>query len=265
MSEIRHNYGETDRMARRLMQHAERLHGAAGPHSGNAHKRLLKHHGQDPLASAVANGSTKILDVIRKAESQLQEHLQNMAKGLQQTSKNHEQNDKNLEDALKKILRLDSKADGVRKAQGPEHHGPKPGLEPHTITLEWKHGMPRLEFMQKAMALQRLGKQGKLFNAPKVAREKELTTEYKNALIQILHNEHKGSPNYDKIMERVHAMEADHINELQLGGQDSWKNLRMLHKWTNWDIGSQQINRSLEDHKVPVGTPIKIKVKWKWW
>ncbi len=265
MPDIRHDFDETDRLAKRLLAHAEHLHGAAGAHSGQAHKRLLKHHGQDPLASAVANGSTRILDVIRKAESELHDHLKNMSKGLDETSRNHEEHEKGLADALKKIVRLDSKAADVRKGQGPEHHGPTPGVEPHTITLEWKHGMPRLEFVQKAMALRRLGKQGKLFNAPKVNREKELTTEYKNALIKILHERHKGSADYDAIMDRVRSMQADHVHELQLGGHDTWKNLRMLHQWTNWDLGSEQINRDLARNKVPVGTPIKIKMKWKWW
>ncbi|MFJ1756709.1 hypothetical protein [Kitasatospora sp. NPDC088134] len=265
MTDIRHDFAETDRMAKRLMEHAEHLHGAAGPHSGQAHKRLLQHHGKDPLASAVANGSTRILDVIRKAEGELHDHLKNMSKGLEQNSKNHQEHEKSLAEALKKIVQLDSKAAGVRKAQGPEHHGPNTALKPHTITLEWKHGMPRLEFLQKAMALRRLGKQGKLFNAPKVNREGELTRQYKSALIKILHEQHKDSPDYDRIMQRVQGMEADHLHELQLGGEDSWKNLRMLHKWTNWDIGSQQINHDLATHKVPVGTPIKIKMKWKWW
>ncbi|MGW4693991.1 hypothetical protein ACWEO1_16550 [Kitasatospora cineracea] len=265
MSEIRHNYGETDRMARRLMQHAERLHGAAGPHSAQAHKQLLKHHGTDPLATAVSNGSTRILDLIRKAEGQLHEHLQNMSKGLERTSLNHKENEADLEKALKSLLKVESNAEEIRKKQGPEHHGPNPALKPHTITLEWKHGMPRLEFLQKAMALQRLGKQGKLFNAPKVDRADGMTQRYKSALVKVLHDNHKGSPDYKAIMDRVEAMQADHVNELQLGGLDSWKNLRMLHGPTNWDVGTQQITNDLVKHKVPVGTPIKIKVKWKWW
>jgi hypothetical protein len=265
MSDIRHNFDETDRMAKRLMEHAEHLHGVAGAHSGRAHQRLLSTHGEEPLASAVANGSTRILDVIRKAEDELQSHLKDMAKGLEEGSENHKQHEKDLEDTLKKILKADGKAADVRAGQGAEHRGPKAGLEPHTITLEWKHGMPRLEFLQKAMALRRLGKEGKLFNAPTVERQKALTTEYKSALIKILHQQYKDHPDYDHIMQRVQDMQADHIHELQLGGEDTWKNLRMLHQWTNWDIGSEQINKDLLRHKVPVGTPIKIKINWKWW
>ncbi|MFF4341636.1 hypothetical protein ACFY00_17080 [Kitasatospora sp. NPDC001540] len=265
MSEIRHNYDETDRMARRLLEHAERLHGAAGPHSGRAHARLNAHHGQDPLATAVSNGSTRILDVIRKAEDQLHEHLKNMSKGLERTSLNHKENEADLEKALKSLLKVESNAEEIRKKQGPEYRGPKPGLKPHTVTLEWRHGMPRLEFLQKAMALRRLGKQGKIFNAPKVQRASGMTQAYKSALIKVLHDNHKGSPDYKAIMDRVESMQADHVNELQLGGLDSWKNLRMLHGETNRDVGTQQVTLDLVRHRVPVGTPIKIKIKWKWW
>ncbi|MEV7117770.1 hypothetical protein [Kitasatospora griseola] len=265
MTDIRHDFAETDRLAKRLMAHAEQLKGAAGPHSGQAHKRLRGNFGQDPLATAVSNGSTRILAVIRKAEAELQDHLKNMSKGLEQNSRNHEEHERQLERTLQQIIRLDSKGAEIRKGQGSEHHGPNTALKPHTVTLEWKHGMPRLEFMQKAMALRRLGRQGKLFNAPKVDRVEGLTGQYKSALIQILHQKHKGSPDYDEIMGRARAMQADHLHELQLGGQDSWKNFRMLHDVTNWDVGTQQITHDLATKKVPVGTPIKIKVKWKWW
>ena len=59
-------------------------------------------------------------------------------------------------------------------------------------------------------------------------------------------------------------MQADHVHELRLGGHDTWKNLRMLHQWTTWDLGSEQVNRDLVSDKVAVGTPIKIKTKMKW-
>jgi hypothetical protein len=50
------------------------------------------------------------------------------------------------------------------------------------------------------------------------------------------------------------------VNELQTGGPDAWRNLRMLDRTTNFEIGTQQIRRQIPD--LPDGTPIRIDVKW---
>lgn len=136
--------------------------------------------------------------------------------------------------------------------------------EPVEVTVKYVEGMSRTEFAKKAAALQKLSDEGKLFKAPNpVARNKQVTKNYKGDLIRRVYDQY-GSTNpqfADKLKDRIlNRMDPDHIHELQLGGPDTAANLKMLDRFTNQHIGTQQIwqqIRSLDDY-----TPIKIKIEW---
>lgn len=55
-------------------------------------------------------------------------------------------------------------------------------------------------------------------------------------------------------------MEPDHVNELQRGGPDPRRNLRMLDRKTNFCICTQPIRPQTKD--LPDGYPIKTDIKW---
>lgn len=135
---------------------------------------------------------------------------------------------------------------------------------PTEVTVKYEQGMSKAEFAKKAAALQKLSDQGKLFKAPNpVKRNSQITKNYKGDLIKRVYDQY-GSTNpafADKLKDRIlNRMDPDHVHELQLGGADAASNLKMLDRFTNWHIGTQQIwpqIRNLDDF-----TPIKIKIEW---
>ena len=63
-----------------------------------------------------------------------------------------------------------------------------------------------------------------------------------------------------RAIERVRQkMQPAHVWELQLGGPDVPGNLNMLHNFTNWHVGTQQLRRQLRPLKP--GTCIKIDIE----
>jgi RHS repeat-associated protein len=133
----------------------------------------------------------------------------------------------------------------------------------HNITVAWKPGMPKVEFMRKAADLQRLSDAGLLFKAPNpVARDSSVTRNYKADLIRRSFDQYgKSNPDFASALRNriLTRMDPDHVWELQVGGPDSASNLRMLDRFTNQDIGMRQIwpqIRSLPDY-----TPITITIQ----
>ncbi|WP_308460799.1 DNRLRE domain-containing protein [Streptomyces sp. Ru71] len=138
------------------------------------------------------------------------------------------------------------------------------GCDPVEVTVRYQEGMSKTEFAKKAQALQKLGDEGALFKAPNpVARNSAVTKNYKGDLIRRVYDQY-GSTNpefADKLKDRIlNRMDPDHVHELQLGGPDTADNLKMLDRFTNWHVGTQQIwpqIKNLDDF-----TPIKIRIEW---
>ncbi|WP_262506063.1 HINT domain-containing protein [Streptomyces sp. TRM68367] len=138
------------------------------------------------------------------------------------------------------------------------------GCEPAEVTVRFQEGMSKTEFAKKANALQKLSDEGTLFKAPNpVARNSSVTKNYKGDLIRRVYDQY-GSTNpgfADKLKDRIlNRMDPDHVHELQLGGADTAGNLKMLDRFTNWHIGTQQIwpqIKNLDDY-----TPVKIRIEW---
>ena len=137
-------------------------------------------------------------------------------------------------------------------------------LEATEITLEYVEGMDKDQFYRKATELMELGEKGLLYRAENpVQRNPLVTRNYRQDIIQRIWGQY-GTTNPEfanaLINRVVTRMQPDHIWELQLGGPDTVSNLRFLDSFTNWHIGTIQIRGQIRN--LPVGTPIKIKIKW---
>ncbi|MER7419952.1 hypothetical protein ABT346_24760 [Micromonospora peucetia] len=168
-------------------------------------------------------------------------------------------------------------ADVFRTAKG----GGKP-TGPAVLVLRNRPDFVKKDFDRKAADLVRLGQEGKLVKTkpkrkqvehkdPKKPGTRKLTTVYRDRVIRRLN---KGQ-NYVSNKELVKALyrgknpkkhpvtspgvtlDPDHVHELQLGGKDSYDNLRLMDAWTNREIG-REIGQALKD--VPEGTPVIVKV-----
>lgn len=77
----------------------------------------------------------------------------------------------------------------------------------------------------------------------------------------LIRRNHKDDPEFaEETAQAARTMQPDHVNELQTGGPDAWRNLRMLDRTTNFQIGTQQIRPQIRD--LPDGNPIDIDIKW---
>ncbi|MEU0945136.1 hypothetical protein ABZ379_20410 [Streptomyces canus] len=253
-----------DRLADRITSQADEHESGARPHLRRSRAGLNRTRGKGALAAAVETGAEKILRAIEEAEDQLHKHLQDVSKGVRAMGDNHARNDKNIETMLQSIVKRSRDQDTVRDGGGIGKDRPDTTKDPHTVTLEWKPGMPKQAFERKARALQRLGEEGKLFKfkgRTKDYRDSKITADYKGALTALIHRNHKDDPEFAKeAAEAARRMEPDHTNELQTGGPDAWRNLRMLDRFTNQDIGNVQIRQQIKD--LPDGNPINIDIKW---
>lgn len=253
-----------DRLADRITAQADEQESGARPQLRRSRQGLDRTRGRGAMAAAVETGAEKILRAIEEAEDQLHRHLHDVSKGVRAMGENHARNDKNIETMLNNIVDRSRAQDAVRDSGGIGKDRPDATKDPHTVTLEWKPGMPKAAFERKARALQRLGEEGSLFKfkgKTEDFRDKEITRQYKGALEALIRRNHKDDPEFaDEAATAARAMQPDHVNELQTGGPDAWRNLRMLDRTTNFDIGTQQIRPQIKD--LPDGNPIHIDIKW---
>ena len=132
-----------------------------------------------------------------------------------------------------------------------------------TISLKFVEAMNARDFARKAKSLQELGEAGELIRVMNpVARDPSVTANYRQDMINRIWQQY-GQSNRDfanTLIDRVkRRMSPDHIHELQLGGSDVITNLRFMDRFTNWQIGTQQIRSQLRD--LPVGTIIRVKIE----
>jgi hypothetical protein len=146
---------------------------------------------------------------------------------------------------------------------GVEDEAEKLGPKHFVVKLSREPDMPKTEFRRKALALQKLGDEGKLVKT-KVVRDRAVTKRYRQDVIDRIYRQFNSrNPEFSRrLINRVtKRMQPDHVHELQLGGGDVADNLQFLDAYTNWHIGTQQIRKQIRH--LPDGTPIKIEViKW---
>lgn len=261
---IRSDKNLHDRLADRITSQADEHESGARPQLRRARHGLDRTRGGGSMAAAVEGGADRILQAIEKAEDQLHRHLGDVSQGVRTMGQNHQRNDKALATMLDRIVTRSRDQEKVRDGGGIGKDRPDVTQKPHTVTLEWKSGMSRHGFERKAKALQRLGEEGQLFKfkgRTQDYRDSEITKKYKGALEALIRGKHKDDPHFaDEAARVARRMQPDHVNELQTGGPDTWRNLRMLDEQTNRMVGSEQITpqiRHLSD-----GAPIRIEIKW---
>ncbi|WP_327672818.1 MULTISPECIES: hypothetical protein [unclassified Streptomyces] len=261
---IRNDKDLHDRLSDRITSQADEHETGARPHLRRSRAGLDRTRGRGTMAAAVESGAEKILRAIEDAEDELHRHLQDVSKGVRVMGENHARNDKAIETMLNSIVTRSRDQDGVRDGGGIGKDRPDSTKQPHTVSLEWQPGMPKAAFERKAGALQRLGEEGHLFKfkgRTQDYRDQEITKKYKGALEALIRRNHRDEPEFaEEAAKAARNMQPDHVNELQTGGPDSWRNLRMLDRTTNFQIGTQQIRPQIKD--LPDGNPIGIDVKW---
>ncbi|MGC4744079.1 hypothetical protein ACLQ28_00210 [Micromonospora sp. DT201] len=162
---------------------------------------------------------------------------------------------------------------------------------PAVLVLKYRPDFDKRDFDRKAKDLVRLGQEGKLSKAKSdrtsntvydrrtgktrtrtnVFRERVLRQLTKNKKLTQQHGTRETNKYLanKSLVDRLYAgqrggitargqgVDPDHIQELQMDGEDAYDNLRLMDSWTNRQIGSD-ISVALRD--VPEGT--KIIVKW---
>jgi hypothetical protein len=162
--------------------------------------------------------------------------------------------------------------------------GPRP---PAVLVLRRRPDFDKADFDRKARDLVRLGQEGKLKkatsdrNTEKVYdrnTRKMLTRSkiYRERMIRKLERKYGRDPSAlpklddtaknalyrlkvgkGSVTEAGEGLDADHIQDLQVGGKDAYDNLRLMDSWTNRELG-REIGNALRS--VPEGTKIIVKV-----
>ena len=109
------------------------------------------------------------------------------------------------------------------------------------LILRYKPGMNKREFLKKATALQQLAQAGKLARIEnKVLRDRNVTRAFRNDIAKRIKKTFKDYPEHrDRLLKRLQDLHADHIQDLQLQGDDIFENLWLLDKDVNTDLGRQ--------------------------
>ena len=134
--------------------------------------------------------------------------------------------------------------------------------EPHVVRIHFEDDFSRPQFNRKAAALTQLGDEGKLFKAPNpVARDPQLTRNYKADVIRRIYDQFgQRNPDFAAAARNrvLTKLDPDHVHELQLGGPDTWSNIKLLDMTTNRRVGMHQIWPQIRG--LPDYTPIRIVV-----
>ena len=129
-----------------------------------------------------------------------------------------------------------------------------------TLTLEYKPEMDLRDFDRKVRALQDLAERGKLIKSP-VIRDKKVTDQYRNNILNKAEMQWGQShpEKVESIQRLLRTRDVDHLQDLQLLGQDKFYNLGFLDRKVNTSLGPQIYHQLKE---VPFGTRIeKIVIK----
>ncbi|GAP51672.1 uncharacterized protein SAZU_6545, partial [Streptomyces azureus] len=235
--------------------------------------------------AAEKNEDNDTLQIIRKAEAHVQNSLLNWVRPWKsrvraKPGEREEQKWKDREEAeaLREVSRVSAIQDKKPRPQNPD-------LEERQITLQWDPSMDRVEFARKALALKRAGAKGKLARTPtdKTTRKKKSngekyteseadrishqTTKFKEAVLSRARKENRRTTKFKttdtEIEDMLDSMQVDHVIDLQAGGMDTFKNLRLLDPVTNNRMGQQVKNSPhLNKSKAPYGTLYTVRIFW---
>ncbi|MEU6355704.1 hypothetical protein ABZ896_41390 [Streptomyces sp. NPDC047072] len=98
-----HNYDETDRVRDRAREQGTHLDEAAGSRLRSSRTRLQGTRGRGALSEAIGAAAEEAMRGLEQAQRQLRRHMDDMADGLDQMSRNHRTNDDRVADQLRGI------------------------------------------------------------------------------------------------------------------------------------------------------------------
>ncbi|MFK3981670.1 hypothetical protein ACI2K4_14980 [Micromonospora sp. NPDC050397] len=154
--------------------------------------------------------------------------------------------------------------------------GPAP-TGPAVLVLRRRPDFDRRDFDRKARDLKRLGERGKLSKTKPnrttvydktTGKMRSRTNVFRDRIIRKLTRTSKRYQDNKSLVQRLYGgkksvtgpgqgLDPDHVHELQLGGADTYRNLRLVDSWTNRELG-REISQALKD--VPIGTKVIVKV-----
>lgn len=153
--------------------------------------------------------------------------------------------------------------------------------QPAVLVLRRRPDFHKADFDRKARDLVRLGREGKLVKTAsnrttvtdrKTGKKRTKSNVYRDRIIRRLTGDRgkyeankslvgrlfrPKNPSRNPITGPGQGLDPDHIHDLQLGGSDTYGNLRLMDSWTNRVLGGD-IATALRD--VPIGTPVIVKV-----
>ncbi|MGW1714735.1 eCIS core domain-containing protein [Streptomyces sp. NPDC002156] len=241
---------------------------------------------RDLDAAVEKNNANDTLQIIRKAESHVQNSLTNWVRPWKsgdraKPGEREEQKWKDKEEAegLREVSRVSEIQDKKPRPQDPD-------LPQRQITLQWDPSMDRVEFARKALALKRAGSKDQLARTPsdkttwtkkpngekyteeEADRVTHQTIKFKEAVLSRARKENRRTTKFKttdaEIEEMIGSMQVDHVIDLQAGGKDTFKNLRLLDPVTNNRMGQQVKNSPhLNQSKAPYGTLYTVRIFWE--
>jgi hypothetical protein len=153
--------------------------------------------------------------------------------------------------------------------------------QPAVLVLRRRPDFHKADFDRKAGDLVRLGREGKLVKTVSnrttvthrsTGKSRTRSNVYRDRIIRRLTRDKDKYQANKSLVQRLfrpkdpgrnpitgpgQGLDPDHIHDLQLGGSDTYGNLRLMDSWTNRVLGGD-IATALRD--VPAGTPVIVKV-----
>ncbi|WP_405009059.1 DUF6531 domain-containing protein [Kitasatospora sp. NBC_01539] len=98
--EFRHDPLEVDTLAGRFGEHSEKMNDSGDRHLGRARRAQGRTRGRGALAQAAETGVDQLMEAVTKGQKALGKHLDDVGKGLKQTSANHRANEADVARSL---------------------------------------------------------------------------------------------------------------------------------------------------------------------
>jgi len=97
---FKHDHDATEKLAAHFGDHSQKLTSSADTHLGKARNHLGRTKGKGKLAAAAEQGIERLIGGVAKGQQALGKHLDDVGKGLKQTSANHRAHEDNLAKSL---------------------------------------------------------------------------------------------------------------------------------------------------------------------
>ncbi|GAA2834097.1 hypothetical protein GCM10010441_68290 [Kitasatospora paracochleata] len=97
---FQHDHDATENLAKRFGTYSDDLENSHRRHHTRAKAAFGRTRGKGGLAAAAEQGVSKLLDAMQDGQKALRKHLKDVGQGLEQTSRNHRDNDRKIADIM---------------------------------------------------------------------------------------------------------------------------------------------------------------------